>query len=93
MGQHDYAREDCYSCSQRVECMLKKFQDKKPCDDWGDGDKPNCFGSYKGKADCGSCGYRKECSGISKDLLKGKIQKRHGGKYKSRGKEIERDIY
>jgi hypothetical protein len=74
--------------------MLKKFEAKDPSDDWGDGAKPNCFGSYKGRADCSSCNYRKDCSGTSKDILRNKTQKRrYGGKYKGRGKEIVRDIY
>jgi uncharacterized membrane protein len=75
--------------------MIQKFNNKEPSDDeWEDGEKPNCFGSYKGKVDCSSCGFREQCSGTNKVILRGKTQKRrYGGKYKGRGKEIERDVF
>jgi hypothetical protein len=94
-GEHDYSKELCYSCPQRVDCMAKKFADAGETDFWGEvEEKPPCFGSYKGRADCGICFYRKECSGTSKAILRNKTQKRrYGGKYKARGKEIERDIF
>lgn len=84
-GQHDYSRETCFKCSQRINCMAKKFEGKEPNDDWGDTDKPNCYGSYKSRADCGSCAYREKCSGTNKDILRGKTQKRrYVSKYKGR---------
>lgn len=93
-GLHDYAREDCFDCSLRIDCMTKKFQDKEPDDTWGDSEKPDCYGSYKGRLDCGSCPYNNDCSDTSKDILRGKTQKiRYDGKYKTRGKEIKRDVF
>lgn len=101
LGEHSYAREACYNCPQRIECMQKKFDVKERNDEWGegihdewgDGDKPNCFGGYKGTSDCSSCAYQEDCSGTSKVILRKTQQKRCGGKYKARGKEKERDVF
>lgn len=73
---------------------IPENSDEDPFDEWGDGKNPDCFGSYKGTIDCGSCRYREECLEISKDILRGKTQKiRYGGKYKGRGKERKRDVF
>jgi hypothetical protein len=95
LGKYDYSREECYICPLRVECMLKKFQNSDEVNIWSDNqEKPNCYGSYRGRADCRSCPYRKECSRVSTDIIRGKTQKqRYVSKYKGRGKQIERDIY
>lgn len=93
-GKHDYAREVCFDCPHKIDCMTKKFQDRKSDEVWGDSDKPNCYGSYKGRTDCSSCPFKEECSEINKDILRRKTQKiRYVSKYKGRGKEIKRDFY
>lgn len=93
LGKYDYTKEKCINCSQRIECMMKKFENSEPYDEWGEGDKPTCFGAYKGRSDCMDCPYFSECSKTSVQLRKGKHKIRVSGKYKSRGKEIAKEDF
>jgi hypothetical protein len=93
LGKYDYTKEKCVNCSQRIECMIKKFENFEPGDEWGEGEKPTCFGAYKGRKDCIDCPYYKECSSTSIQLRKSKHKIRYLGKYKSTGKEIRREDF
>lgn len=92
-GEYNAGNGECYTCPQRVECMVKKFENTEPYDEWGGGDKPNCFGAYKGRSDCIDCPYNRECSKTAVQLRKGKHKIRISGKYKSRGKEIAQEDF
>lgn len=89
-GKYDYKKEKCQTCSQRTECMIAKYKDDNfDCDLWSDfSDRPNCYGSYKGK-DCQECPYLKECTkttvDLKRDLFRSGKKIRIQGKYKERG--------
>lgn len=95
-GKYNYQREECLVCPHKIECMLEKYKEANETEWFDSAERPNCYGSYKGK-DCNHCPFSKECSRMSVDfkrefLRKGKKQ-RISGKYKERGSWKERDYY